>query len=480
MSTKTFSVMAKELTSTLGIFYYVLVKGMNRIVMRRSILRSTFLVGIAILGLSMPANAAQVYYVRAGASGSNNGSDWNNAYTSLPSSMNRGATYYIADGSYSNNTFNTSASGTTLITVRKATQADHGTNTGWSSGYGDGQAIFSGSLQFTSPYWLFDGQSWAGFKLNCTSTPGSADSGGSVYISANNVTIKYLHLYGTYSAGDGHSLVTTGQNTELYYCWFQGSAFEDHIAINGVSGGTFVIDHCRFSHSGHPNDGIHRDLMNPWSGVSGFNLTFTNNIVSGSMLDCLLLQNGYSGGGKLGVVTIIGNIFSGGQRAYGFGSTSKGCTTLYDENNIYYNIEDNINSGSTWGSKVTRNNVYGTGADANAASGAQYSAWMSGASGYTSGTGNINNASPKFINANSVDGQDGIPFTADDGFNIQSGSDLIGAGSSCTPSRTADILGNAISQNPSIGPYEYGTGKSQSSDPVAPDTPNNLRIVSNP
>jgi hypothetical protein len=209
--------------------------------------------------------------------------------------------------------------------------------------------------------------------------------------------------------------------------------------------------------------------MNPYTS-GGYNLTFTNNIVHGDMLDCILLQNGYSGGSKLGVVTIVGNVFSGGQRAYGFGSRSLGCTTLYDENNVYHQIEDNINSGTTWNTKVTRNNIYASGSDANAASGSQYSAWMSGASGYRSGTGNFNNASPNFININSPDGADGIPFTSDDGFNIQEGSDLIGAGTTITPSRTVDILGNPVSSQPSIGAYEYGTN-------TIPAAPNKFRFV---
>lgn len=437
---------------------------------------------LTIFGLVGSSQAAD-HYIRAGANGSapcTSGWGDSQACGALPVTLIRGDTYYIADGNYGSYTFDDQASGSSIITIKKATQADHGTDTGWSPAYGDGQAIFSGSLQFTSAYWLFNGQTWNGFRLNCTSTPGSADSGGSIYISGNNVTIKYTHLYGTYSAGDGHSLVTTAQNTQLYYCYFQGSAYEDHIAINGVGGGTFVIDHCRFTHAGHPNDGIHRDLMNPWSGVSGFNLSFTNNIVSGSMLDCLLLQNGYNGGGKLGVVTIIGNVFSGGQRAYGFGSSSRGCTTLYDENNVYHQIEDNINSGTTWDTKVTRNNIYATGSAANAASGSQYCAWMSGTSGYRSGTGNFNNASPNFRNSSSPDGSDGIPFTIDDGFNIQEGSDLIRAGIANATLRATDIIGVPVSAPPSIGSYEYVNNGTGSAPPAAVDAPKNLRVLTVP
>ena len=121
--------------------------------------------------------AQSVYCVRAGGSGANNGSDWNNAFSSLPSSLQRGATYYIADGNYGGYTFDDPTSGTTRITIKKAIQSDHGRDTGWQSSYGDGQAVFGGSIRFQTSYWTFDGQTgggpnnWKtgfGFKINVT------------------------------------------------------------------------------------------------------------------------------------------------------------------------------------------------------------------------------------------------------------------------------------------------------------------------
>lgn len=40
------------------------------------------------------AAVAQTYYVRQGAAGASDGSDWTNAFTDLPSNLVRGATYY--------------------------------------------------------------------------------------------------------------------------------------------------------------------------------------------------------------------------------------------------------------------------------------------------------------------------------------------------------------------------------------------------
>ena len=87
------------------------------------------------------AGAQGLFYVRAGATGANNGSDWNNAYSNLPGSLTRGRTYYIAGGSYAAHTFADAESGTNQIVIKKATVADHGTSTGWQDSYASAQAV---------------------------------------------------------------------------------------------------------------------------------------------------------------------------------------------------------------------------------------------------------------------------------------------------------------------------------------------------
>jgi hypothetical protein len=110
--------------------------------------------GMMALFAAVPS-FAQVYHVRAGASG--DGSDWNNAFPALPATLVRGATYYVADGTYAKYVFNTPASGGAVITIKKATESDHGSNTGWQQSYGDGQAVFGAMLHFVTSDWIFDG-----------------------------------------------------------------------------------------------------------------------------------------------------------------------------------------------------------------------------------------------------------------------------------------------------------------------------------
>ena len=115
-------------------------------------------VGILLASLLVSGLAeAATWYVRPGATGTNSGGDWNNAFTSLPATLVRGDIYYLADGSYGARTFADANSGTAVITIRKATEADHGTNVGWSTSYGDGQAVFT-RWQIHTNYYVFDGQ----------------------------------------------------------------------------------------------------------------------------------------------------------------------------------------------------------------------------------------------------------------------------------------------------------------------------------
>ncbi len=134
----------------------------------------------AILAVFLFASETAIaanHYIRAGANGSNTGNDWTNPYTSLPTTLVRGDTYYIAGGSYSGRTFNTPASGTSVITIKGATITDHGIDTGWSNTYSveNTQATWTSGITFNTSYWVFDGSvgpKWSrdptayGFKIN--------------------------------------------------------------------------------------------------------------------------------------------------------------------------------------------------------------------------------------------------------------------------------------------------------------------------
>jgi hypothetical protein len=154
--------------------------------------------------------SANYRYVRAGATGNGDGSDWTHACPDLTgvcagSALVRGATYYVASGNYSAVSF--SVPGTQAITLKKASLTDHGTDTGWSSSYASGPASFP-HWSFSSGNWILDGNgrtnptSGHGFKLDL---PGLNSGCSSSFCTAiwldgtrdiDNIKFRYTEILG--------------------------------------------------------------------------------------------------------------------------------------------------------------------------------------------------------------------------------------------------------------------------------------------
>jgi len=192
------------------------------------------------------------HYVRDGATGTADGSDWTNAWTDLPAELTRGDTYYVADGTYGGYVFNDADSGTDLITIKKATASDHGTETGWDAAYGDGQAEFMNTTSvFTvnCNYLTIDGVTGSGdtgssygFRIYTTSITDDAKgilvykSDGTGY---NHLTVQYCEI-----AGPGYSYADNG---DLVYLVALGGTYYHsditvaHCFIHGVSRTAFYV-----------------------------------------------------------------------------------------------------------------------------------------------------------------------------------------------------------------------------------------------
>jgi hypothetical protein len=166
--------------------------------------------GLALTLISAAGAEAQTYYVRQGAGGG--GSDWSHAYPSLPATLVRGATYYVAEGSYPGYTFDDPASGAAEIVIRKATAADHGTEVGWQPAYA-GTATFTGTLHFHSDHHTIDGQSrgadWRtgyGFVVDVSRAGGSygVEIGIPFERAVHHIALRHVEIRGT------------GDRTDLY------------------------------------------------------------------------------------------------------------------------------------------------------------------------------------------------------------------------------------------------------------------------
>jgi len=153
---------------------------------------------ILLLVLCGTAQAANVF-VRSGAGGSNNGSNWTDAYTSMPT-VSANNVYYIADGSYGGVTIAASS-----VTIKKCSTTDGVSSgvSGYNSTYCDGKATFSGGVTTSGQRSnvVIDGSyrnesNWSDYAAYGFTLAGgfdSIDDFGSTYC-VTELTIKYAHL----------------------------------------------------------------------------------------------------------------------------------------------------------------------------------------------------------------------------------------------------------------------------------------------
>lgn len=242
---------------------------------------SLLLLIMLYLGFSHTAEAA-AHYVRADATGNGSGSDWINAYTVLPATLIRNDVYYIADGSYPGMVFNTPASGTLPITIRKATVADHGSDTGWNSTMGDGLATFTGMLEFTSSYWAIDGATGGGVTENWNKNFGfrieeKRDAYALVRINytgnANNISINHVDMEGKgsvssvggYYSNDGIAIYNNAQNISVSHAWLHEIG---RCPVFIISSQNVLFEHLYVS-SFYGSPGVHSEVMSAGQGPLG-------------------------------------------------------------------------------------------------------------------------------------------------------------------------------------------------------------------
>lgn len=293
---------------------------------------NTSTIGSAGKGSPASEPSGTNYYVRSGAGGAGNGTNWTDAYTAFgtsagqvnPAALTRGATYYVADGTYGGMTVSTAASGTTGITIRKATVGAHGTSSGWSDTYGDGQAVFSSQVSFFTPYINFLGVSrneadWFddtayGFKV---ATPSDNVA---VYAITSNSLIEYVAVIAKVLPGssalqidcfnfNGADPAQPVTNTRVSRC----------LTRNGCQGffmrnTTYcTIEYCA-SEDAKSTDASHGEVVNWYGGPFG---TVENNIYRWSIArDNFDPYTTDTGGYKAGtaVVAIVG---AAGCQVYG-------------------------------------------------------------------------------------------------------------------------------------------------------------------
>ena len=377
------------------------------------------LVTLAVFLLAAQTAMAATYYVRSGAAGSKDGSDWTNAYTALPSTLVRGSIYYVAGGSYAGRTFNTAASGSSVITIKGATISDHGTNAGWSDSYsvnvdeGGSQAVWTSGVSFNSSYWVFDGSVgpvWSknpdqyGFLMSSTRYPFT------VYNTSSAISdITIAHAACTAPSGDVEKFfVSTNNSTKsvgnVTISHTYANAFQNTIWATsaGLAMDNWVYEYS-VSLNGWGSSANHGEDLNNNYGKLGLTARynwFEGRQSSGST-GCIVCNNG-----SCQPYYIYGNVFknmSGGDGCItGVHYTVSGA--VY--NNVFINFNTGYNNGQWIGHDVSStvyNNIIYTG---NAAIGSSvthdYNAYFGTTSTPSESHGYSGSGSP-FVNVNGND-----------------------------------------------------------------------------
>jgi hypothetical protein len=316
-------------------------------------------------------------YVRQGAAGANNGTDWTNAYTTLSgATLSRGDVIYVADGSYAGRTFGTANSGTTTITIKKATVADHGTSTGWVDTYGDGQAVFTSTLDFTTGYWIFDGQTgggpgnWAGpFGF------GTSTSSDMIYIGDGCSTTQLSHIEfigtGSYNGAQRCMVLETNcSSVTLSYYYMHDIGWITFIG----NGQNFI---CEYGYVKNAYVGAsHAELFSIWNALGGGtavgNFTIRYNLFTAAWSTGGVMWDNSSN--HAAELRFYGNVYyqdpaasaqwdNGGNGLIGgwSGGGGEDCYNMHVHNNTFIGIDaGDVFSGVQlrFGSNVASNNLF--------------------------------------------------------------------------------------------------------------------------
>lgn len=318
----------------------------------------------------------------------------------------------------------------------------------------------------------------------------------------SNVVVKnnyiYRSAYGVWAVGQGWTV--EGNEVERLiayddgdndYMRFFGS---NHVFKRNYLHGTRESEICRPGWTGpfNPSECAHVDGFQTYNnnGEVVRNITFDGNFVS-NFHQGVTAQNN-SGNRTISGLVFRNNIFWGGTSSdsyAGWGLDLRHLENTIVEHNYFINVGSAVGMGGT-NTGIIRNNIFnGTWSvpyefdgqnNTTAVKGGNNIIYKSNQSVWCWQCGSVSvplagdsvNSSIKMINPDSPLGADGKPFTADDGYHLQSGSPAIDAGQ--TSGATADIFGNARPSGVKVdvGPHEFGAATSNDIPAPPSCTPN--------
>ena len=338
----------------------------EEIVMRKHSLTICLFLALFIPSISFAAN----HHVRSDCAYNGNGTTWacatvsggTGAYKVLPATLVRGATYYIADGSYPSYTVDDAVSGTSVITIKKATTSAHGTENGWDSSYGNGQAVFTSSggmggiFNIITSYVVFDGVVGSGsnpdsygFKI-ATPTNCNQDNRmlgippvGYSTLNVSNITVSHVAMTNcgsSYNYGQVgiYSNPATSSNITVSNSYLAGNTTNIlfvHWTNSEISGNYFA---------GNWSNALYHGAQISPSGTASIpcassDITVKNNIFlnsTGTAVMSVHRKDNYR-------FKIFNNIIIGGNPSRGFGSGDSAVADVVRQFEVHHNTFINVN-----------------------------------------------------------------------------------------------------------------------------------------
>jgi hypothetical protein len=289
----------------------------------------------------------------------------------------RGATYLVAAGTYPAKTFDDPERGSDVVRIMKATETDHGTETGWQPSY-SGQATFDSVLRFERSYYVLDGlrrneANWFdgaayGFRIR------HANQDQNVVISHNGVPIRDISIrYAFVDAIVGQLPTTTVRRYAIDTDGFAESGAQaenlvfHRMYVRGSNNVWFLRTTTRaiveYSASDGALNGVanHGEIVNLY--YTGYDAVVRFNHFRNAYVD----NGAKNGGTALVAITYAGGLQFYGNVAQNF-ATGDGAVgfSLYtsSHNRVHHNtFIDGIgwNSGVSWGSgtdNLVYNNIF--------------------------------------------------------------------------------------------------------------------------
>lgn len=167
--------------------------------------------------------SAENLYVTPSGTGSTNGSDWANAFAGFgdvqwgaaAGQVGPGDTLYVAGGTYTSGlTPGVKGSVGNPITIKRATATQHGTDTGWQSGYNSLAHLTTGNINlYEKSHITIDGSVEWGIKKTFSSGHLITIGGG------RNITFKYMEIVGPGYRGctSGRGITINSNNPRVDY-----------------------------------------------------------------------------------------------------------------------------------------------------------------------------------------------------------------------------------------------------------------------